>query len=112
MARVQLVVTGVPAGDLVFGLTFEDGRLADACLRSESGSEVGADAAAEVTITTTVDDFRLLATGDLDLNVAVMQGRAKVAGPTAPLLAALPLTRTPEFRSALAALQEQTATAG
>jgi hypothetical protein len=39
-----------------------------------------------------------------------MQGRAKVAGDVGKLLALLPLTRTPRYRSALAALHERTTT--
>ena len=107
-ARIQRVVTGAPDGDVVFTLTFEDGRLRDAAV----GGGHEPDPGAELTITTTYADTLLLASGDLDLNVAVMQGRAKVAGSMGALLAILPVTRSREFRAARAALHERTAAAG
>jgi hypothetical protein len=97
------VATGGPTGDLVFALTFEDGRLTDATVRLDADPVPDA----EVTVTTPYDDVRLLAAGGLDLSVAVMQGRAKVAGSTAALVAALPATRGREFRGALAALLDR-----
>ncbi len=104
-ARIQRVVTGTPDGDVVFTLTFEDGRLLDAALAAGHEPDPGA----ELTITTTYADTLRLAAGDLDLNVAVMQGRAKVAGSMSALLAILPVTRSREFRAARAALHERTA---
>ncbi|MGH2477937.1 MAG: SCP2 sterol-binding domain-containing protein [Candidatus Limnocylindrales bacterium] len=104
-AQVQRVVTGAPDGDVVFTLAFEDGRLVDAALAK--GSEPVPDA--ELTITTTYDDTLAVASGDLDLSVAVMQGRAKVAGSIGALLAILPVTRSRDFRAARAALHERTA---
>jgi SCP-2 sterol transfer family len=103
-ARIQRVVTGAPDGDIVFTLTFEDGRLLDAALAA--GSEP--DPAAELTITTTYADTMLLSSGALDLTVAVMQGRAKVAGSMSALLAILPVTRSREFRAARVELHERT----
>lgn len=103
-ARIQRVVTGAPDGDIVFTLTFEDGRLLDAALAA--GSEP--DPAAELTITTTYADTMLLSSGALDLTVAVMQGRAKVAGSMGALLAILPVTRSREFRAARVELHERT----
>ena len=104
-ARIQRVVIGAPEGDVVFTLTFEDGRLLDVALAAGPEPDPGA----ELTITTTYADTLLLASGDLDLNVAVMQGRAKVAGSMRALLAILPITRSREFRAARAALHERTA---
>ncbi len=107
-ARIQRVVTGTPDGDIVFTLTFEDGRLVEAA--PAAGHQPDPDA--ELTITTTYPDTLLLASGRLDLNVAVMQGRAKVAGSMSALLAILPVTRSPEFRAARAAVHERTAASG
>jgi hypothetical protein len=104
--RLQRVVAGAPGGAVVFTLAFEDGRLVDAALAD--GSEPDPDA--ELTITTTYDDTLALASGDLDLSVAVMQGRAKVSGSIGALLAILPVTRTRDFRAARAALHERTVT--
>jgi hypothetical protein len=107
-ARIQRVVTGAPGGDVVLTLRFEDGRLVDAS--RADGHDPAPDA--ELTITTTYADTLLLASGDLDLDVAVMQGRAKVAGSMGALLAILPLTRSREFRAARAALHQRTADPG
>jgi hypothetical protein len=105
-ARVQRVVTGAPGGDVVFKLAFEDGRLVDATLAD--GSDPDPDA--ELTVTTTYHDTLAVAAGDLDLGIAVMQGRAKVAGSMGALLAILPVTRSQDFRAARAALHERTVT--
>lgn len=107
-ARIQRVVTGAPGGNVMFTLTLEDGRLLDAA--PAAGHEPDPDA--ELTITTTYADTLLLASGDLDLSVAVMQGRAKVAGSMSALLAILPVTRSREFRAARAVVHERTAPAG
>jgi hypothetical protein len=107
-ARIQRVVTGAHDGDVVFTLTFEDGRLVDPA--PAAGRDPDPDA--ELTITTTYADTLRLASGDLDPSVAVMQGRAKVAGSMNALLAILPLTRSREFRAARAALHERTAASG
>ena len=104
-ARVQRLVTGAPGGDVVFTLAFEDGRLVDAALAD--GDEPDPDA--ELTISTTYPDTLGLASGDIDLSVAVMQGRAKVAGSMRALLAILPVTRSRDFRAARATLHERTA---
>jgi len=104
-AQVQRVVTGAPDGDMVFTLAFEDGRLVDAT--PADGDQPDPDA--ELTVTTTYADTLALASGDLDLSVAVMQGRAKVAGSMSALLAILPVTRCRDFRAARAALHERTA---
>jgi hypothetical protein len=107
-SRIQRVVSGAPEGDVVFTVTFEDGRLVDAAM----SERLEPDPDAELTITTTYPDTLLLASGDLDLDVAIMQGRAKVAGSMRALLAILPVTRSREFRAARAALHERTAAPG
>lgn len=107
-ARLQHVVGGAPGGDVVLELTFEDGRL----VRGDIAPGPVPDPDAALTITTTYPDTQLLVSGDLDLSVAVMQGRAKVAGAMDRLFAILPVMRTPEFRAALATLDERTAPPG
>jgi SCP-2 sterol transfer family len=105
-ARVAHVITGTPQGVVVCGLVVEDGRV----LSVVTGRAAETDSGADLTITTTHADARRLAAGELDASVVVMQGRAKVAGDVGKLLALLPLTRTPQYRSALAALHERTTT--
>ena len=104
-ARVQRVVTGAPDGDVVFTLAFEDGRLVDAT--PADGDQPDPDA--ELTVTTTYADTLALASGDLDLSVAVMQGRAKVAGSMSALLRSFRSRVSRDFRAARAALHERTA---
>jgi hypothetical protein len=105
-ARVAHVVTGTPQGVVVVGIAVEDGPVVSVA----TGRAAEADSDADLTITTTHADARRLAAGELDASVAVMQGRAKVAGDVGKLLALLPLTRTPQYRAALAALHERTTT--
>ena len=100
-ARLEHVIAGGPEGDVRLGIVVTDGRLTDA--------KVGGDPEAPLTITTTYADAQLLAAGELEASVAVMQGRAKVAGDVGSLLAVLPVTHTPEFRAALASARSGTA---
>jgi predicted lipid carrier protein YhbT len=101
-ARLEHLVTGTPAGDVRLALVVDEGRLTEA-RRGDQGD-------ADLTVTTTHADALLLAAGALDPSVAVMQGRAKVAGDIGRLLAVLPVTRTAAFRTALAALHGRTTT--
>ena len=94
-ARIQYHVTGGPQGDIHYYWVLQDGHLVEARL--------GDLADAEVTMVESYDDAVKIATGELDANVAFMQGRIKVTGNMARLLALLPLTAAPEY----AALQEQ-----
>ena len=93
--RMNYVVTGAPGGDISYYWVLENGRLLD--------SRLGALDDAEVTLTSSWADSVSIATGELDTNAAFMQGRVKVAGNMAKLMALLPLTNAPEYR----ALQEQ-----
>lgn len=99
-ARLQIVVTGGPSGDVSYGQGIEDGRLVRCAL--------GVDSDAEVTLTETWDDAVAIASGALDANVAFMQGRVKVVGSMGALMAVMPLTQSPEYRSLVAELAAQT----
>jgi hypothetical protein len=92
---VQHVVTGAPDGDVSYALVFEGGKLREATL--------GARPDADVTVTIPYADAVRVQQGDLDPNVAFMQGRAKVNGDMGVLLPTMPVTRTPEY----AAVQEK-----
>jgi predicted lipid carrier protein YhbT len=89
-AVLQFEVTGGPDGEVTYHWDFEDGRLA-------SGAEGAADAP-YVTLTMVWDDATAIQRGDLDPNVAFMQGRLKVAGSMAVMLALLPTLNTPEHQ--------------
>ena len=94
-ARMQYVVTGGPEGDIKYYWVLENGKLQE--------SQLGEMADAEVTLTQSYDDAKKIQQGELDANAAFMQGRVKVTGNMAKLMALLPLTNAPEYK----ALQEQ-----
>jgi predicted lipid carrier protein YhbT len=89
-ARIQYEITGGPDGDVPYFWELEDGRLV--------ASGPGTVAGPEVTVTFTWEDAMAVHRGDLDPNVAFMQGRMKVAGSMAVMMALLPVTNTPEYR--------------
>ena len=87
---MQYVVTGAPDGDIKYYWVLENGKLLE--------SNLGELPDAEVTLTQTYDDAQKIQTGELDANAAFMQGRVKVTGNMAKLMALLPLTNTPEYK--------------
>ncbi|MBV8691455.1 MAG: SCP2 sterol-binding domain-containing protein [Actinobacteria bacterium] len=94
-ARMQYVVTGGPEGDIKYYWVLENGKLQE--------SQLGEMSDPEVTLTQSYDDAKKIQQGELDANAAFMQGRVKVTGNMAKLMALLPLTNAPEYK----ALQEQ-----
>ena len=88
-ARLQYVVTGGPDGEVKYYWIVEDGRLIE--------NRLGELADAEVTLTETYDDAMRMQKGELDANAAFMQGKIKVTGDVAKLMALLPITMSPEF---------------
>ena len=94
-ARMQYVVTGGADGDIKYYWVLENGKLLE--------SKLGELSDAEVTLTQTYDDAMKIQKGELDANAAFMQGRVKVTGNMAKLMALLPLTNAPEYKQ----LQEQ-----
>ena len=89
-ARMQYVVTGGPEGDVQYYWILEDGKLRE--------STLGQLADAEVTLTQTYEDAKRVQEGQLDANAAFMQGRIKVTGNMAKLMALMPLTNAPEYK--------------
>src|SRR5258706_13659706 len=94
-ARTQNKITGGPAGDQAYYWVIRDGKLSEAM--------VGESPDSEVTITTGYVDSVKIQKGELDPNAAFMQGRMKVSGNVAKLMALLPVTNSPEYKQ----LQEQ-----
>ena len=95
-AKMQYVVTGAPEGeDIKYYWVLEDGKLLD--------SQLGEAADSDFTLTMSYDDAKKVQQGELDPNAAFMQGRMKVAGNVAKLMALLPITNSPEYKQ----LQEQ-----
>lgn len=97
---VQYVVTGAPGGDVSYTLVFDGGKLRDAT--------IGASADADVTVTIPYADAVRVHQGELDPNVAFMQGRAKVNGDMGVLLPTMPVTRTPEYTAVQEKLRAST----
>ncbi|MGH9080100.1 MAG: SCP2 sterol-binding domain-containing protein [Acidimicrobiales bacterium] len=89
-ARVQCVVSGGPEGSVDCYWVIEDGRVG-------AGSRGQLDNA-EVTLALTWDDALDVLRGDLDPNVAFMQGRMKVSGSMGVMIDLLSRARTPECR--------------
>lgn len=56
----------------------------------------------DLTVLLPAADLEALWRGDIDLVVAFMQGRAKLAGPSAVLMDLIPVLRGPEWSEALA----------
>jgi putative sterol carrier protein len=94
-ARMQYVITGGPDGDVKYYWVLENGKLLE--------SQVGEMPDPEVTLTQSYEDAKKIQLGELDANAAFMQGRVKVTGNMAKLMALLPLTNAPEYKQ----LQEQ-----
>ena len=99
-ARMQYVVTGGPDGEIKYYWILENGKLLE--------SKLGDLDEAEVTMTQTYDDAKKIQKGELDANAAFMQGRIKVAGNMAKLMALLPLTNAPEYKELQKQIQEIT----
>jgi hypothetical protein len=89
-ARMQYVVTGGPDGDVRYYWILENGKLLE--------SKLGELGDADFTMTETYDDAKKIQRGELDANAAFMQGRIKVAGNMAKLMALMPLTNAPEYK--------------
>lgn len=90
-ARMQYVVTGGPEGDVKYYWVLENGKLLE--------SKLGELEDAEVTLTQSYDDAMRIQKGELDPNAAFMQGRVKVTGNMAKLMALLPITNSPEYKA-------------
>lgn len=99
-ARMQYVLTGGPEGDVKFYWVLEDGRILE--------NQLGTLDDAELTLTQSYEDAMKVQKGDLDAQAAFMQGRVKVEGNMAKLMALLPITSSPEYRDLQTKLQEVT----
>jgi len=89
-ARIQVVVSGGPEGDVPYTRELEGGRLV--------GSAPGRIRDPEVVLSSGWEDARAMVAGELDHEVAFMQGRMKVTGSMAVVLALFALGATPAGR--------------
>lgn len=99
-ARMQYVITDGPEGDVEYYWVVVDGRLTE--------NRMGHLDDAEVVLTETFDDAMAIQRGELDANTAFLQGRIKVGGDVAKLMALLPITTSSEFQEFNAAVLEIT----
>jgi alkyl sulfatase BDS1-like metallo-beta-lactamase superfamily hydrolase len=99
-ARMQYVVTGGPEGEIRYYWVLEDGHLVENSLGSLDD--------AELTLTQSYEDALLIQRGELDEQAAFMQGRIKVAGNMAKLMALLPITSSSEYRELQGRIREIT----
>ena len=88
-ARLQYVITGGPDGDIRYYWVLENGKLLE--------SKLGELPDPEVTLTQNYEDAMRIQKGELDANAAFMQGKVKVTGDIAKLMALLPITMSAEF---------------
>jgi putative sterol carrier protein len=89
-ARLQYVIAGGPDGDVAYYWVVVDGQLVE--------NRLGVLADAEVTLTEDYEDAKRMQEGELDANTAFMQGKIKVTGDVAKLMALLPITMSAEFK--------------
>jgi predicted lipid carrier protein YhbT len=99
-ARMQYMVTGAPDGDIAYYWVLEDGHLLEA--------KLGEVDEPEVTLTQSYDDAMAIQRGELDATAAFMQGRVRVTGNMAKLMALLPITTSKEYQALQAELLEMT----
>jgi putative sterol carrier protein len=99
-ARMQYVISGGPDGEVKYYWVLENGKLLE--------SKLGDLSDAEVTMAMTHDDAMKIQKGELDANAAFMQGRIKVSGNMAKLMALMPLTNAPEYKNLQKQIQEIT----
>lgn len=99
-ARMQYVITGGPDGEIRYYWVLEDGHLVE--------NRLGTLDDAELTLTQSYEDALLVQKGELDEQAAFMQGRIKVAGNMAKLMALLPITSSAEYRELQSRIREVT----
>jgi putative sterol carrier protein len=90
-ATLAFKVTAGPQGDFTYFQQIVDGRIAR--------QELGKSDSADITFTITWADSVAVMQGELDANVAVMQGRVKSDGNIGALMAILPVTGSAEYKA-------------
>jgi alkyl sulfatase BDS1-like metallo-beta-lactamase superfamily hydrolase len=99
-ARMQYVITGGPDGDIRYYWVLEDGHIRE--------NQLGTLDDAELTLTQSYEDALKIQQGELDEQAAFMQGRVKVEGNMAKLMALLPITSSAEYRDLQTKIREIT----
>ena len=89
--RLAYVVSGAPSGEVRYFQITENGRVVEQALGDCKDPDF--------TFTVTWADAVSVQKGELDPNVAFMQGRMKVSGNMNKVLALLPTTLSPEYKA-------------
>lgn len=89
--KIQYRITALPDGDLDYYWIIGEGRLAEA--------KLGEIDEPDFTITVTYENACKMQRGELEANSAFMQGKMRVAGNLARMMALLPLTNAPEWKT-------------
>ena len=95
-ARIQYEITGGPDGTVVFRTHLSDGHIVV--------NELGPDDDPDFTMLVPHEEFAAVACGERDASVCYMQGRVKVRGNVGRMLSVLPVTSSPEWRTAMAGI--------
>jgi putative sterol carrier protein len=98
--RMSFVVSGAPGGDIKYHQVVENGKLV-----AQGNGALGD---ADVTMSVSWADSVAMQQGELDPNVAMMQGRAKIAGNMGKVIAILPLSTSSEYAHVQSLVHAQT----
>jgi putative sterol carrier protein len=99
-ARMQYVVTGAPDGDVHYYWVLADGKLLESALGDLPDGDF--------TMSLSYEDALKIQQQELDANAAFMQGRIKVTGNMAKLMALLPITNSPEYKQLMVEIDKIT----
>ena len=99
-ARIQYRVAGGPEGDIDYYWVYENGQIAEA--------KVGELSEPDFTLTMSYEDSSKIQKGELEANAAFMQGRMKVTGQMAKMMALMPITSSAEYKALQERLREIT----
>jgi hypothetical protein len=99
-ARIEVVVSRAPSGDVAFGWVIEDGAVSEC--------RMGRLPEPDCTFTLPYEEAVRIHRGELDPSVAFMQGKLKIAGYMAKVMELLPVTRGAGYRDWAAALRAVT----
>jgi hypothetical protein len=100
-ALVQHVVSGAPEGNVSYYTQFDSGRIVDAAVGRPTADP-------DLTVTAAYADAVRMASGELELSAAYMQGRVKVEGDMRRLFGLLPATHRADFKAAITSVGEKT----